>query len=709
MASRTALRASGGAAAGSSAFRTSVPRLFTPLTLSLVRAPPLRCAPISTSSSFRVPLSAGHVRRLYSTQQPPLDLDAEIRLGAEHDKAERDSTLNLTSSENQSTGDQAQEEPWYLQEEPPRHPTLIPEIQPLPEIPRNTPTILAPLVKFVAEDLGLDDLNLMDLRTLDPPPALGPSLVMLFGTARSDRHLHIAAGSLKSWLRQHGINAHADGLLGRNEYKIKLRRKQRKAKLLGTSATALGSDDGISTGWICVNLGTIGSAVHHEMPVETSDGKFAGFGARQTGVTTIVVQMLTEAKRRDLDLETLWSRILARRGNDRLIEDDLEYVEADTDPNELSIFTEGGSPKVFATPSQRRFLSTSCRRLSPPGQTEQVTDPPTRSPATDNVDTSLDPVRYINAKIIELEQLQARFASLSYTDATEALVGLSKEDQPSKFFRQWHSAIRFLPPEQSWQFRLWFCAAGRKLGLPDFTLSRLRDLVQEMELIGVICERGHFLDLLQAAYLEPANDDLALDELSELAIDILNIMFERGEPIIATDVIVSLIESLARSESQGAQQLALQAVLENFLLQADLPYMGEDALARLLDAYAVQNNWERWWDMWCMPPRHQQPRSARLYVHLWRTMAASNHQRRCREAIRRCFHEMLNENPHVSPTGHVKEALEACIRVADPAAEEIARRLRVTDVKTQQISMVEFVHLFRQLNPHWTVGSTQTS
>lgn len=706
MASRRALRTSAGAAAGSSACRTSVLRLFTPPTPSLVHAPPLLCAPISTSLSSRLLLSAGHARRLYSAQQPSTAEDAEAQPIAEPtNEAEKQSVPALAASQNQSTGDQAQEKPWYLQEEPPRHPTLVPELQPLPDVPRNSPAILTPLVKFAAEDLGLDDLNLMDLRTLDPPPALGPSLIMLFGTARSDRHLHIAARSLKRWLLDHGVNADADGLLGRNEYKTKLRRKQRKAKLLGTSATALGGDDGISTGWICVNLGTIGSAVHHEMPLETTDGKFAGFGARQTGVTTIVVQIMTESKRRDLDLETLWSRILARTGNDSLVEDDLEYVEADTHPNELSIFTEGGSPKTFATPSQRRFLSTSCRRPSPPGQPAQVTDPPTRSPAADNVDISLEPVSYINAKIIELEQLQALFASLSYADATEALGGPSKEGHPSKFSLQWRSAIRFLPPEQSWRFRLWFCAAGRKLGLQDFTLSRLRDIFQEMELIGVICQREHFLELLQAVYLQPANDEQPLDEPSELALDILNAMFERGEPIIATDVVVTIIESLARAESQGVRQLALQAVLEKFLLQADLSYMGEDALARLLDAYAVQDNWERWWDIWRMPPKHQQPRSARLYVQLWSTMAASNHQRRCREAIRQCFHEMLNEEPQVNPNGHVKEALEACIRVADPAAEEIAKRLRVTDSLTQHISLIEFVHLFRQLNPQWTVGS----
>lgn len=613
-------------------------------------------------------------------------------------EADKEATAEQNSANEKGTGEN---EPWYLQEEPPRHPTLVQDLQPLPDIPRFTPPILKNLVKYVFEDMGLDNLNLMDLRTLDPPPALGPALIMLFGTARSERHLHVAAGNLKSWLRQNGINAHADGLLGRNELKIKLRRRQRKAKLLGTSATTLGRDDGISTGWICVNLGTIGSPVpQDETSVESDDGRFAGFGVRQTGVTTIVVQIMTESKRQELDLETLWSRILARKGTASLVEDDLEYAEDNQHPNEVSIFTEGGSPKVFASPSQRRFLSTSRRRLSPPNQ---VIDPPNRNPPASHVDTSLEPVRYINAKIAQLEHLQTQFARLPYPEAHDALATSEQRRLPA-FQRKWNDAIRLLPPEQSWRFRLWQTVAGRKLGLPTFTLNVLRDLVQEMELTGIICHRDHYLELLRAVYLQPAETQTPLDEQSDLALNILNIMFERGEPIITTDVVVSLIESLARSESHGPQQLALQAVLEKFLLQVDLPYLGESAVFRLLDAYAAQDNWDRWWDVWRTPPRYQQPRSDMLYVHLWSTMAASNNQKRCREAIRQCFHEMVNEVPQVKPVGQVKEALEACIRVADPNAEEIAKRLRVNDWNTQQISLQEFVHLFRQLNPHWMHG-----
>lgn len=164
--------------------------------------------------------------------------------------------------------------------------------------------MMEPLLGFVSDELGLDDLSLLDLRELDPPPALGPDLLMLFGTARSERHLHVSADRLVRWLRGRGVAVKADGLIGRNELKIKLRRIARKAKLLGHSGAVRSGDDGVTTGWICVNLGPVEGS-HEEVEMLDEEGRPTGFGVPQTG-TTIVVQMLTESRRRELDLETLW-------------------------------------------------------------------------------------------------------------------------------------------------------------------------------------------------------------------------------------------------------------------------------------------------------------------------------------------------------------------------------------------------------------------
>ncbi|KAK1996447.1 hypothetical protein LX36DRAFT_637973 [Colletotrichum falcatum] len=201
--------------------------------------------------------------------------------------------------------------PWFLQVEPPAH-APAQRVSPLPEVPESPPALLEPLLKYVYDEMGLDDLSLLDLRALDPPPALGPNLIMLFATARSERHLHVSSSRLVKWLRHHHrVEANADGLIGPGELKTKLRRMRRKAKLRGTGAMAAeGGDDGISTGWICVNLGTTGST-YNEAARFDAEGKMSGFGGPVTG-STIVVQVMTESRRNELDLERLWTQQLIR-------------------------------------------------------------------------------------------------------------------------------------------------------------------------------------------------------------------------------------------------------------------------------------------------------------------------------------------------------------------------------------------------------------
>ncbi|KAK7751536.1 ATPase synthesis protein 25 mitochondrial [Diatrype stigma] len=243
-----------------------------------------------------------------SIQRPNSSSDQQQSEQNEQDLEDEDSSIG--DEEGEPTAPEvanAADVPWYLQVEPPRHVATI-EPPPLPEVPEGAPEVVGPLLKFVSEELGLDELNLMDLRELDPPAALGPNLFMLFGTARSERHLHVSAGRLLRWLRyNHRIWANADGLLGPNERKTKLKRKAKRAKLLGTMGTDDG-DDGIRTGWICVNLGTIGHG-GEASTIIGEDGRVAGFGVTRNG-SSIVVQIMTESRRAELDLESLWENAL---------------------------------------------------------------------------------------------------------------------------------------------------------------------------------------------------------------------------------------------------------------------------------------------------------------------------------------------------------------------------------------------------------------
>ncbi|KAK5165401.1 ATPase synthesis protein 25 mitochondrial [Saxophila tyrrhenica] len=210
--------------------------------------------------------------------------------------------------------------PWYLQAQQPfaeQAQNPLAARQRLPDLPDNPPSILQPLLEHVSVELGMDDLTILDLRSIDPPPALGANLFMIIGTARSEKHLHVSADRLCRWLRTtYKLHPYADGLLGRNELKLKMRRKAKRSKLMSAvGAKASGDseiDDGIRTGWVCVNLGRVqGGELPKTKEQIRREENIVGFGTQTTG-SNVVVQMMTEEKRGEIDLENLWTELLER-------------------------------------------------------------------------------------------------------------------------------------------------------------------------------------------------------------------------------------------------------------------------------------------------------------------------------------------------------------------------------------------------------------
>lgn len=184
----------------------------------------------------------------------------------------------------------------------------------LPTLPENPPPLLRPILEYMSIDLGLDALSILDLRKLDPPPGLGANLLMVLATSRSEKHLHVSAGRLCKWLRSsHKLSPYPDGIMGRGEIKLKLRRKARRARLLRSvgSSESTNLDDEISTGWICVNVGRIESGENALEPSQELES-FVGFG-KQVREITLVIQMMTVSKREELDLEELWGNALVRQ------------------------------------------------------------------------------------------------------------------------------------------------------------------------------------------------------------------------------------------------------------------------------------------------------------------------------------------------------------------------------------------------------------
>lgn len=267
----------------------------------------------------------GHIRPV---DRPPSSSQAPI--GDTEGEVQAESSADTTTSPPAPL-------PWYLQVDTPQPPAPshpLAQRQLIPELPLNPPAILSPILQYLSIDSGLDNLSLIDLRVLDPPPALGANLLMIIGTARSTKHLNVSADRFCRWLRSnYKLRPYADGLLGRNELKLKLRRRARRLKLAQSVGNTLeaSKDDGITTGWICVNLGSVegvGDDAHVtedtnwpqaaqdsesvEKGIESANDGYIGFGSRSTA-PRIVVQMFTEEKRAEMDLEGLWEFRTTRR------------------------------------------------------------------------------------------------------------------------------------------------------------------------------------------------------------------------------------------------------------------------------------------------------------------------------------------------------------------------------------------------------------
>ncbi|KAJ8106708.1 hypothetical protein ONZ43_g6970 [Nemania bipapillata] len=326
------------------------------LVLSLFTSSALRSVPTArpSLSSSRSQITRALSTRRFSSLPKPTNATLDAEHGRDSRVAEEERNSRDKGEEEPLAANDAQiaNVPWYLQVEPPMHiaPMGPP---PLPEIPPDAPPLIRSLLEYASEEMGLDALSLLDLRKLDPPPALGPNLFMLFGTARSERHLSVSAGRLVRWLRaKHRVHADADGLLGPNERKTKLRRRAKRAKLLGTMGTD-DTDDGIRTGWVCVNLGTIdrGGA---ESAVVAEDGRVSGFGISHIG-STIVFQLMTEGRRVEMGLETLWTQALEPPTGDKNSVSGAK-AEASVHPVERAMMANLHRPSGFP-PSRKGGLS----------------------------------------------------------------------------------------------------------------------------------------------------------------------------------------------------------------------------------------------------------------------------------------------------------------------------------------------------------------
>jgi hypothetical protein len=672
--------------------------------------------PPSLRPSNRRPFACSSPR---SEQQPPLT-DYKILIDEAH--------YGTDASQPASRSRPEAIVPWYLQEntsKKPVHP--LGDRQRIPDLPPNPPPILEKLLQHISVDIGLDDLALLDLRGLDPPPALGSKLIMIIGTARSVKHLNVSADRLCRWLRStYKLRPYADGLLGRNELKLKLRRKARRAKLLGSvgSSVTESSDDGITTGWVCVNIGEVESGVDDAK--EQQPEGFVGFGKSPGGVK-IVVQLLTEEKRAELELESLWGHVLEsgidtdvgeyrsyeREPSPEIVREapDISFPSADFGGRSLNIQLHGQRGGF----QQRSYHTT--RGLMAVDETEknleyEGLDPLTLEPELSNKDT-LQPKPWSNESAdrvsrktpegvgdgygnhVMLRSLMSYLEDRSRANAISQLGNGHWDRDSTTFLRNFYHLIADLPEEQHQDRLLYLYALGVRFTHPGYPKDVLLKHLNEMRMSGHDIPETSIFSVIRALLAPVSNDESNSDGHRALAekvplsnlddsIGIVKDMNIRGLTSSMEEIFFMLHEGIA-SQYLGESDVGVEKIQH---MQADdetisatckaydrlhhtmsvfgLQWSTDESYMKILQLHADVRHWDGFWRVWGEISLRFRRRSEELYSFMFHTVARSGHQKLCIDALDRNLPMMGYEEPPVELAGQVARSVIECLMIIDP-------------------------------------------
>jgi hypothetical protein len=613
------------------------------------------------------PCATAHLQPSRLMPSRPYSLPTKSSYETEPDQtselSESASTIVEAEEPSEHTSNNTEDVPWYLEEETQEPISPLAERQKLPDIPENAPENLQDIVQHLSIDIGLDYLRLLDLRDLDPPPALGTGLIMILGTARSEKHLHVSADRFCRWLRsKYKLSPNPDGLLGRNELKLKLRRRAKRAKLLGSVGTdkAADSNDGIRTGWVCVDAGVIQRGSRHEQSLE--DEGIIGFGGIDSSVR-LVVQMLTEDKRHEMDLETLWDKALARQERKEMREaaereillksSTLEASENDkvglTDQplQHIANAMDSAANRNHKSynPIQRRNFSSSTRAYES--------------------DSKERPNPRLTTHFLEMLRQSSK------VDMNTKLGKSPDNSDKTSFLRDFYKSLPPSTVADHWRYRMELVAIGIEHGQDGYTEQHLENLLSKMgraiKAIPLSCFEFVIDTIVKASYRSFAQHDRHLQNM-KLTISIFSDLWLRkleiSPSIIQNLFTISILAQPPLADSQLGQYRFTELIEMNRLWVSE-----PERHVQILDLLARTNDWEGYWKFWRMIARRREARSWELYTLMFMHVANSNHQRRCIEAIEEWLPVMRLENPPVTLSAHLAEALKMCLKVIDPAIE----------------------------------------
>ncbi|KAK4494357.1 hypothetical protein PRZ48_014655 [Zasmidium cellare] len=576
--------------------------------------------------------------------------------------------------------------PWYLQVESPipEQENVVSARQKIPDLPEHPPPILQPLLERISVELGMDDLSLLDLRGLDPPPALGANLLMIVGTARSEKHLHFSADKLCRWLRsEHHLTPYADGLLGRQELKLKMRRRAKRSRLLsavGAKATADSElDEGIRTGWICVNLGRVeGGDLPKSEKQLAQEANVVGFGTQTSGAR-IVVQLLTEEKRGEIDLEKLWTAVMKKSTREEALREKEEDEGTEEEQPEQQS-TPAPQPDAFGLPQrpafaqqQARAFHTSSRRAlavpTVPLDTTTKQDLPAAFESSDGAVESADSRSTLKSLLESLARMphDAALATLGDDFMTPAESEDTQMGQTatvngtSDFVISFNAALPPFPDPVNWHAHVQLLALAYRFGHPNVYNDTLLAALQNVIEAGQVPMERTYTTVLGALLGKVERNSPTFERDMEPIFDLLEEMEHYGYNALRPEILEVLHRVLVGPPT-ATQPTTLQSLV---------PALG---LARL-KRHLASGDMKKFWQTWNSFPRRLMPRPVEQYVVLYDALASEKtgmdfHQ--TRDNLSYWIYEMEHEkDPVTVENGGVELAMSLfkAIKYVDPLAE----------------------------------------
>lgn len=491
---------------------------------------------------------------------------------------------------------------------------------------------------------------------------------MVIGTARSLKHLNVSADRFCRWLRSSWkLRPYADGLLGRGELKIKLRRKARRARIASNAgATLESSDDGITTGWICVNVGLVEdpSVNQRELVKEES---FEGFG-KTAGGTRIVVQMLTEEKRSDVDLEKLWAPVPEVKGRSKAHDqettanENLGEARHNLDTQHRVVpdhgFASVRKPSSGIAFDQRRGFSTGIMRLadwrsasnhySPNGVTNTKTN---EGQDTSDVATIVEALRRLSPEKVRAE------------------LGDGPGDRDSTLLLQMCHPAEIPSLSKASEVEMRLACAGVSVHHPKYTKLHLWETFLEHTASGYPLDDNLAFDIVSAFLTRPptkGEGSQSASPLSEFDIEsalrVLDFLSLRGTDVLNMKVFTMLYGALNDGQTASANQVEVDVATRMRAVMEALHLRWDPEMARALMEQRIKNgDFEGFYKLWDVIPFHEESRSQQDYELLFRLHAESGDSKRIRECISTWVPMMEREEPKIPLQGAIVSHLSACL------------------------------------------------